>query len=111
MQIDWFEKYTENFDLIEFELRAAKLWSGTAPSEEAMASTMPFAVDTMAFEQWLQFIFLPKMRASIDSGQLPLGPAQIYPIAEEVYKDKAEVKALLDAIRKFDEISYLSHLH
>lgn len=111
MQIDWFEKYRENFDLIELSLKSCQLWSNHHPSDEAMQSTMPFAVDTMSFENWLQFIFLPKMRQSLSAGQLPPGPAQIFPIAEEVYKEKNSVGALLDALRKFDEISHLSHLH
>ncbi|NVJ68157.1 MAG: YqcC family protein [Gammaproteobacteria bacterium] len=111
-QIDWFTKYSENFDLLENALKEAKLWSSVAPSQEAMESSMPFAVDTMRFEQWLQFIFLPKMRDSVAAKQLPPGPAQILPIAEEVYKEQLEaVRSVLNALRKFDEISHLSHLH
>ncbi|MRX27587.1 YqcC family protein [Kangiella sp. HZ709] len=110
-QIDWFEKYNDNFDLIESALKESELWSIQAPSQEAMESTMPFAVDAMPFEQWLQFIFLPRMRQSLANGQLPPGPAQIFPIAEEVYKNNSSAKALLDALRKFDEISHVSHLH
>lgn len=110
-QIDWFAKYTENFDLIEKALKDADLWSVQTPSQEAMESTMPFAVDTMPFENWLQFIFLPKMRDAVGMRQLPPGPAQILPIAEEAFKELSGVKPLLDALRKFDEISHLSHLH
>ncbi len=111
MQIDWFAKYSENFDLIESALKESGLWSILPPSDEALESTMPFAVDTMSFENWLQFIFLPKMRQSIATHQLPPGPAQIYPIAEEAFKENKNAKVLLDALRKFDEISHLSHLH
>ncbi|WP_258876037.1 YqcC family protein, partial [Pseudomonas aeruginosa] len=32
----------------------------TAP--EALASPEPFCVDTLALEQWLQWIFLPRMK-------------------------------------------------
>ncbi len=111
MQINWFEKYRENFDLIESALKDCNLWALAPPSQEAMASTIPFAVDTMPLENWLQFIFLPRMRESIDNRQLPPGPAQIFPIVEEAFKGKSEIAPLLDAMRKFDEISHLSHLH
>ncbi len=111
MQIDWFTKYRENFELIESALKSSELWSISPPSDEAMESSMPFAVDTMPFENWLQFIFLPKMRQLLEQKLLPPGPAQIFPIAEEVYKNNSDARPLLDALRKFDEISHLSHLH
>lgn len=64
-------------------LREAELWSAQAPSEQAMSSTAPFACDSMAFEQWLQFIFLPRMQALIDGAQpLPRNFA-IAPMGEE----------------------------
>ncbi|WP_251358141.1 YqcC family protein [Kangiella sp. TOML190] len=111
-QIDWFSKYQDNLATIEQALKITNLWSKTPPSHEAMQSSMPFAVDTMPFENWLQYIFLPRMNEAIRLRQLPPGPAQILPIAEEVYKEQLSlVKPLLDALRKFDEISHLSHLH
>lgn len=110
-QIDWFKLYQENFDALEATLKNLELWSLTPPSDEALQSSMPFAVDTLSFEQWLQFIFLPNMRMSLAQKRLPPGPAQLLPAAEEVYKDKEKHQALLEVLRKFDEISILSHLH
>ena len=46
---------------IECELRVLGLWEDEAPSAEALASIEPFAVDTLSFSQWLQFIFVPKL--------------------------------------------------
>ncbi|MBE8168114.1 MAG: YqcC family protein, partial [Shewanella sp.] len=54
---------------IEHSLKQQQLWSDTQPSVEALDSTTPFACDVMAFEQWLQFIFLPKMHWFIDNEQ------------------------------------------
>jgi hypothetical protein len=45
--------------LIEQELKVQGWWSADTPSDEMLASTVPFAVDSMSFEQWLQWIFLP----------------------------------------------------
>ncbi|MEF0565218.1 YqcC family protein, partial [Pseudomonas aeruginosa] len=44
--------------LIERELRALGWWSESSPAPEALASPEPFCVDTLALEQWLQWIFL-----------------------------------------------------
>jgi len=56
---------------IEAELRQLELWSAVPPDSAALASTLPFCCDTLSFAQWLQFVFLPRMRALVE-GQLPL---------------------------------------
>lgn len=110
-QIDWFKKYQENLQQIEAVLKGLGMWSSEPPSKTALESTMPFAVDTMSFEQWVQYIFIPKIQNMIELKQLPPGPAQIHPIAEEVYKEQKNTKPLLDLFKVYDEISYLSHIH
>ena len=70
---------------IEKELRALRLWDAEIISDEALASVQPFAVDTMTFPQWLQFIFLPRMYFIIEQQlQLP-GNCGIAPMAEEYF--------------------------
>ncbi len=53
--------------LIERELRALGWWSESRPAPEALASPEPFCVDTLALEQWLQWIFLPRMKLILES--------------------------------------------
>ena len=48
---------------LEAALRQLDLWSDTPPSQEAMSSEQPFALDSLEFEEWLQFIFLPTLYA------------------------------------------------
>lgn len=48
---------------IEREMRLAKMWSETPPPAEAFQFQRAFAMDTMAFDQWLQFVLLPRLRA------------------------------------------------
>lgn len=70
---------------IEKELRELRLWDAEMISEEALASEQPFAVDTMTFPQWLQFIFLPRMYFMLEQQlQLP-GNCGIAPMAEEYF--------------------------
>jgi uncharacterized protein YqcC (DUF446 family) len=62
-----------------------QLWDAEMISAEALASEQPFAVDTMTFPQWLQFIFLPRLYFMIEKNlQLP-GNCGIAPMAEEYF--------------------------
>ncbi|RFQ09873.1 pseudouridine synthase, partial [Pseudomonas sp. ATCC 13867] len=54
--------------LIEREMRAIGLWGEERPSQEALSSQEPFCVDTLALEEWLQWIFLPRMKLIIETG-------------------------------------------
>lgn len=88
---------------IECELRRAELWHSEAPSAAAMASVEPFCVDTMDFSQWLQFVFLPRMRLLLDS-HAPL-PAQcdIATMAETVWSNHRAALPVIRALRAFDQ--------
>lgn len=70
---------------LEQELRAQGRWVEEPPPPEALRSTEPFAVDTLSFDEWLQWVLLPRMHELLVR-QLPL-PADcaIRPMAEEVY--------------------------
>ena len=52
---------------IECALRRGDFWQTETPPASALASTEPFAVDTIDFHQWLQFVFLPRMRELINA--------------------------------------------
>lgn len=88
---------------IEAELKHHELWQEHYPEPERLASQQPFAVDTLAFHQWLQFIFLPRMHALVE-GQRPL-PKNIgvSPMAAQVYSAKLEqYEQLVEALRELD---------
>lgn len=85
---------------LEAQLRNRLLWDAEGPDPAALASTQPFCIDTLSFPQWLQFVFLPRMRLLLDA-DLPL-PAQcaIAEMAEMQFgaANGAEVIALLREI-------------
>lgn len=91
--------------LIERELRSLGMWSEVAPGADALASQAPFCVDTLAFEEWLQWIFLPRMKLILERDlELPRASG-IRSMAEEVYRERmAEVGPLLDALEAFDRL-------
>lgn len=92
-------------EAIEVELRRQDVWLPMPPSVEAMASTTPFCMDTMAFSQWLQWIFVPRVQAIIDSGGcLPKG-SNIKSYAEEALAiERLEGEKLLLIIEQFDQL-------
>lgn len=90
---------------IEQELRHQNVWMAMPPSSEAMASTTPFCMDTMTFSQWLQWVFVPRVRAIVEQGgSLPKG-SDIKPYAEEAIKvERLEAGRLLVLMEQFDQI-------
>jgi uncharacterized protein YqcC (DUF446 family) len=90
---------------IEKELRYLQLWDSEMISEEALASEQPFAIDTMTFPQWLQFIFLPRMYYMIEQQmQLP-GNSGIAPMAEQYFSVlNFPSSPLVSHLRKIDEL-------
>lgn len=68
---------------LERELRGLGLWAQSPPDAELLDSQQPFCVDTLGFEQWLQWIFVPRMVAIIEQGQNLPAAFNIAPMGEE----------------------------
>ncbi|QXH52298.1 YqcC family protein [Pseudomonas fakonensis] len=91
--------------LIERELKVQGWWSDATPSAEALASTVPFAVDSMAFEQWLQWIFLPRMLIILEQGHPLPNASGILVMAETVFTDRPEQsRELRRLLAAFDQL-------
>ena len=91
--------------LIERELRVQGWWSDDVPSAEALASTVPFAVDTMSFEQWMQWILLPRMKEILEKGMALPNASGILVMAETVYSDRPEEsRQLRKLLAEFDQL-------
>jgi len=88
---------------IEAELRQLRLWDDVPPDPRALASTQPFAIDTLTLPQWLQFIFLPTMYRLIDEGASLPRQCGITPMAEEYFRGReVAIAGLLDALERID---------
>lgn len=95
----------EQLLLIERELRVLGWWQAQAPSAEALSSQQPFCVDTLAFEQWLQWIFLPRMKQLLETGAALPSVSGIQPMAEQVYGGQLEkARALIKLLGEFDRL-------
>lgn len=67
---------------LEAAMRTASLWSAAPPSNEAMASSMPFMYDTLLVEEWLQWVFMPRLHALLDAQSGLPGNCSVHPLAE-----------------------------
>lgn len=95
----------EQLLLIERELRQLGWWATTPPTAEALASEQPFAIDSMAFEQWLQWLFLPRMQQLLTCGGALPAACGIQPMAEMVLADRAnQARSLLRVLGEFDRL-------
>lgn len=89
--------------LIEGEMRQQGWWAEEAPSAEALASTAPFCVDTLAFEHWLQWIFLPKMKALLENDMPLPALSGIKPMAEVAFRETPlQAKRLIELLGEMD---------
>ncbi len=86
-------------------LRTHGKWVECRPTDSVLSSTTPFCLDTLKFEQWLQWIFLPRMKDTLEQTK-PL-PAQsaIFEYAEEcLHKDDPSTNTLLKQLKTFDDL-------
>jgi uncharacterized protein YqcC (DUF446 family) len=61
-------------DAVELELRGLGRWSEQPPPPEAFENMGAFGGNTMAFEQWIQFVLLPRIREIVRTrGRFPSG--------------------------------------
>ncbi|HAZ94567.1 MAG TPA: pseudouridine synthase [Porticoccaceae bacterium] len=90
---------------VEKELRLMQLWEMQSPSPEALSSVEPFAVDQLLFNQWLQFVFLPRMYELVES-EAPLPDnCSIAPMAEEFFKGQVvEAAAIISRLAAIDRL-------
>ena len=90
---------------VEASLRVHGKWDQCKPEENDLQSSIPFCMDTLKFEQWLQWIFLPTMKDTIEQTKpLPLQSA-IFEYAEEcLHKNDPSTEQLLRQLKRFDDL-------
>ncbi len=85
-------------------MRRISLWESQRPSEEALSSLVPFCHDTLAFHQWLQWVFLPKMKTVLETEEDFPSSSEIAPLAEySLARLPHATDRLLNLLREFDE--------
>ena len=99
------EKATRYADQIEAEMRSIGMWQEAPLQPKQLNFQQAFAIDTMTFAQWLQFVFLARVREAIAGNSFPQGSsvgAQAvrefdgYPDADRLITLLSEFDALFD---------------
>jgi uncharacterized protein YqcC (DUF446 family) len=99
------EVVARKVDEIEAEMRRIGDWQSEPPPPEAFRDMGAFGHQTMAFEQWLQWVFLPRVREIVaERGDFP-GASQV---SQQAYKEwrmwgeKPDSERLLELLQEFD---------
>ena len=90
---------------VEIELRQLGVWEMEPPSDRALQSTQPFCIDTLEFTQWLQFVFVARLKGLIENDQPLPSVSGIAPMAEEHFRNRPESGAAL--VRELEAIDRL----
>ncbi len=106
-QMDGFQQaVAEIVEDIEAEMKRIELWEEERPALSRLGSPQPFCFDTLRFQQWLQWLFLPRMRRILAAGGAGMpSESGIHAYAEECLReDPRDTDELLSLIRRFDEV-------
>ncbi|MEH6566754.1 MAG: YqcC family protein [Halopseudomonas sp.] len=91
---------------LESELRSLGLWSTHPPEPARLDSSAPFCVDTLLFEQWLQWLFIPRMAAVLDQQAGLLAKPRLLPMAEQAFVHLGRRRhSLLSAVAQIDRLA------
>lgn len=105
MSRPWGEMAQALIDL-ERELRALQVWTVEPPDARRLASGEPFCVDTLGFEEWLQWVFVPRMSDLIAQRGLLPGAAQLAPMGEQAFVHLGRrQRPLLLLLARIDQLS------
>lgn len=99
------EAINRTADRLEAELRRLGAWSDTPLPPEKMQFTRPFGGDTMAFEQWIQFILVVRLRdIAASGGRMPPSSDLAAYAVREFDGHEDEMATLIDLLRDVDAL-------
>ena len=89
-------------DEIEREMKRAGLWQDKPLAPEQYNFTRAFGMDTMSYDQWLQFVFLPRVREIISTeGTFPAS-SSVGAQAVREFDGYPKAEALITLLCEFD---------
>ncbi|MGX5914355.1 YqcC family protein [Aliidiomarina sp. Khilg15.8] len=100
-----YQQVNQSLHALQNALQELSKWQSMPPPAKALRSTQPFAVDTLDFHQWLQFIMIPRMQALVDARQPLPSSIAVSPMAVQVYKgDLKRHRELIAILRELDMV-------
>lgn len=93
-----------HLDAVIQEMHRVKLWQDKPLAPEQLNFSQAFAMDTMSFNQWLQFIFIPRVQQIIDSkGKFP-SQSNVAAQAVREFDGMDEASELVGLLSEFDAL-------
>lgn len=96
----------KHLDKLAHELQCANLWDNHPPHPDKLNSSEPFCVDTLQFEQWLQWVFIPKLHELIAMPEFSGLPnkSDIHTMADYVFTEYPQnTDNVCEAIKQVDQ--------
>lgn len=95
---------TGKFAEVEEEMKRIGYWQNDPLRPEQYQFRMAFAMDTMAFSQWLQFIFIPRVKSMLETGEKFPRDSQNGAQAAREFDGDDNAQGLVTLLSEFDEI-------
>ena len=100
------EELLDTLHQLEQTLRELEWWDAVPPPEEALNSRAPFCADRMEFRQWLQWLFLPRLRELVSRGGRLPQECRIAPAGEMAWREEPLAsRRLLPLLRRIDQLA------
>jgi uncharacterized protein YqcC (DUF446 family) len=94
----------ELLDKIESELRRINYWQSTPLPEEKFDDMGAFGINTMAFSQWLQFVFLPQARKAVSGEREFPSESNVSAHAVREFDGDLDAATLVSLLCEFDAV-------
>jgi uncharacterized protein YqcC (DUF446 family) len=98
----------QRIDAIEAEMKYIGYWSDMPLPPEAYNFHQAFAMDTMAFSQWLQYVFVPRVNQLVASGGPFPTRSQVGAQAVREFDGANEASRLVSLLSEFDRYAVSS---
>jgi uncharacterized protein YqcC (DUF446 family) len=96
-------KCTRLLGEIELEMKREHVWQEAPLAPEKFIDMGPFGGNTMGFEQWLQFVFLPAVKEALAGEREPPKTSQVHIRAVREFDGQSDRDALVQLLCDFDE--------
>lgn len=98
------ETVAQAINRVEAELKTIGYWRNEPLPPEMYQFTQAFAMDTMPFSCWLQFIFIPRVRSIIETGGAFPRTSMVAAQAVREFDGVPETEGLISSLSEFDAL-------
>lgn len=98
------DKVQQKIAAVEFELKKIGAWQTTPLKPEQYDFRKAFAMDTMAYEQWIQFILIPRVQEILATNEEFPSQSMVGAQAIREFDGRDEMADLITLLCEFDQL-------